>query len=139
MKKLNNNNSRPTIGFQINNLQGRYAAKLWPGVVDKAHECDLNLIIFPGHTLASPYEYEYQHNAIYSFINTNNLDALIMASGTLCNFIGLNGFQKFYSRFLHLPIVSMAIDIEGIPSVIVDNKSGMMEAVSHLIEVHGHK
>ena len=38
-----------------------------------------------------------------------------------------------------VPIVSIGMEIEGIPSVCVSNAAGMRELVDHLIEVHGVK
>lgn len=127
---------RPTIGFQLSNFHERYGYQLWPGVFDVTREKDANLLVFPGEALYSPYGYEYQHNLIYDFINAHNVDALVMASGTLCNYLSKKEVENFYSRFSFLPMVSIGIKIEGIPSVIVDNKSGMKEAVTHLIQQH---
>lgn len=127
---------RPTIGFQLSNFHERYGYQLWPGVFDVTQEKDSNLLVFPGEALYSPYGYEYQHNLIYDFINAHNVDALVMASGTLCNYLSKKEVENFYSRFSFLPMVSIGIKIEGIPSVIVDNKSGMKEAVTHLIQQH---
>jgi phosphoserine phosphatase RsbU/P len=127
---------RLTIGFQISNIEDRYPSLLWPGVFDVAKERDVNLIIFSGGTPNYPEKYAFQKNIVYNFINTHNLDGLIMATGTLCNFISIAEFNKYYKRFNPLPMVSLGIEIEGIPSILVDNQSGMKKAVVHLIEHH---
>ncbi len=130
---------RPTLGFQINNLQARYSFLLWPGVADAAAENDVNLFIFSGETIDSPYGYEYQHNVIYDFISSNKIDGLIMATGTLFNYIEDQKVKSYYGRFQPMPMVNISIQIPGIPSVLVDNKAGMRDAVLHLIEHHGLK
>lgn len=130
---------KPTIGFQITNLYEEYPSKLWPGIVDFYQERNTNLIIFAGEALNFPYGYEYQSNIIYQHIQPNNLDALIMASGTLCNYIDKTEFKDFYSHFRPLPLVSISIPIEGVPSVLVDNQHGMFELVRHMVQVHHSK
>lgn len=127
---------RPTIGFMLSSFHQRYGNQLWPGVFDVTRDKDVNLLVFPGEALYSPYGFEYQHNLIYDFINAHNIDALVMASGTLCNYLSKKEVENFYSRFSFLPMVSIGIRMEGIPSVTVDNKSGMRSAVNHLIEQH---
>ncbi|MCK5266763.1 MAG: GGDEF domain-containing protein [Spirochaetes bacterium] len=134
-----NKKRKKTIGFQINNLQGRYAAKLWPLIVAVAKRYDINLIIFPGHAFESPYGYESKHNAIYNFINKHNVDGLIMASGAICNFIGIDGLKNYYEKLKGMPIVSLGIKLDGIPSILVDNKFGLKNVVDHLIEHHKYK
>ena len=130
---------RPTLGFQINNLQARYSFLLWPGVADAARDQDVNLIIFSGETVDSPYGYEYQHNVIYDLITPSNVDALVMASGTLFNYIDDQKIRDYYAHFSGLPIVNISLKVPGVPCVLVDNQSGMRDAVSHLIEKHGYK
>lgn len=136
MKK---NGGRPTLGFQINNLQARYSFLLWPGVADAARDNDVNLLIFSGETVDSPYGYEYQHNVIYDLIKPDNIDALVMASGTLFNYIDDDKVNSYYERYSPLPIVNISLKVPGVPGVLVDNQSGMRDAVTHLIEKHGYK
>lgn len=129
-------NRRFTIGFQINNLQGRYGSLCWPGIADLAQERDVNLIAFPGESYNSPYNFEYQYNVIYDHIKSYNLDALVVATGALFNYIDKKDIKKYQNLYANLPIVSMGVKIDGVPSVLVDNKSGMREAVGHLIDEH---
>lgn len=130
------NGKRFTIGFQINSLQGRYGSLCWPGIADLAQERDFNLVTFPGEAFNSPYGFEYQYSVIYEFIRAHNLDALVIASGTLYNYVDKAEIRRHHARYAGLPLVSMGIQVEGVPSVLVDNKTGMREAVGHLIEEH---
>lgn len=139
MAGMKKNGGRPTLGFQINNLQARYSFLLWPGVADAARDQDVNLIIFSGETVDSPYGYEYQHNVIYDLITSDNIDALVMASGTLFNYIDDDKIRDYYKRYSPLPMVNISLKIPGVPSILVDNQSGMRDAVAHLIDKHGYK
>jgi diguanylate cyclase (GGDEF)-like protein len=134
--ELFRNGKRPTIGFLINQLEDGYCNLIWQGAADMAEEKDVNLIIFPGKGKDALYGYEYQHNAIYDMVNKHNLDAVVMASGALSHEISPEAFKEFYQSFGPLPLVSLSWKLDGITSVLVDNKSGMKEAITHLIRDH---
>lgn len=129
--------SRPTVGLLIGRLgEQRYQANVWPGIADATREHDVNLICFVGGALRSPNEFDTQRNVIYDLAGPENVDGLLVMSGSLGQFIGAEQLARFYERYRPLPIVSIALALDGIPSVLVDNESGMRGALTHLIEVH---
>jgi DNA-binding LacI/PurR family transcriptional regulator/signal transduction histidine kinase len=109
---------------------------VWPGVADATREHDANLVCFVGGALRSPNEFDAQRNVIYDLAGPENVDGLLVMSGSLGQFIGTEQLARFYERYRPLPIVSIALALDGIPSVLVDNESGMRSALVHLIEVH---
>ena len=139
MKNRKINKTRPTIGLLIGRLEESYQSRVWPGVADYAQEHDVNLILFVGKQPRSPYGYEYQYNSIYKIVNKSFIDGLVVVSGTLGRFLTLKELEQFYKQFRSIPIVSIALEIKGIPSVMVDNESGMRQALTHLIEKHGYE
>ncbi len=133
-------NSRPTIGLLIGRLGDQRSQTLvWPGIADVAEERDVNLICFVGSALKSPYGLDAQRNIVYGLADQVNVDGLVALSGTLGHHIGPEQLKQFYERYRPLPIVGTSIPLEGIPTVLVDNESGMRAAVSHLIETHGRR
>ncbi|MBN1411652.1 MAG: substrate-binding domain-containing protein [Spirochaetales bacterium] len=130
---------RPTIGVLINQIEGRYQTDIIKGISDYAREHDINLIYFAGKSLESPYEGEKACNIIFDLINPGKLDGLILASGSIANYISEEKYLQFAGQFRSIPNVSLSTVLEGIPSIITDNSIGMTEAVSHLIQVHGYR
>lgn len=130
---------RPTIGLLIDWVEGGYHSALWSGVADVSREQDVNLLCFVGGPLHSPIGFEIQRNALYDLVDTPTVDGLIIAMGTLGNFSDLEQCKSFCERYRPLPMVSIALTLEGIPSIVVDNRPGMHEAIAHLIGVHGHR
>jgi DNA-binding LacI/PurR family transcriptional regulator len=129
--------SRLTIGLLIGRLGDvGYAAEVWPGVADVAKERDINLICFVGGALRAVHEFDSQRNVAYDLASPENLDGLVAMSGSIGQFIGPEQLKLFYLRYQPLPMVSIAMALEGIPSILVDNKTGMRQAITHLIEVH---
>jgi signal transduction histidine kinase/DNA-binding LacI/PurR family transcriptional regulator len=129
--------SRLRFGVLIGQLEERYQALVWPGIVDAAEEHDIDLFFFAGAPLQIANESMVQRNTIYDLASIENLDGLILFSGTLANYITLEEFECFCSRFRTLPKVSIALAIKDTPSILVDCKHGITQSIDHLIEVHG--
>ncbi len=130
---------RFTLGFQINELDSGYTSKILDGVNKFTQNNDCNLLVFPGRSLDIPYDSDYQNNVIYEYISQNNVDALIMLSSILCNFVSMDELPKFHKRIKGIPIISIGIELEGIPSIVIDNRKGLYDEISHLIEDHGRR
>jgi diguanylate cyclase (GGDEF)-like protein len=139
MRNRTNQQKRPTIGMLITQIDGRGIVPIWNGAADAAREKDVNLLLFAGKSLQSPFEDEVEHNIVYDLIDKSNVDGLILVSGYLASYITPKDLAKFYERFGDIPKVSVSMEIKGIPSVLVDNMTGMKEAVDHLIDFHGHR
>ena len=89
--------------------------------------------------LRSPNGFEAQSNVIFDLVEAESLDGLIIWSAALDFYLSPAEMKEFYSRYRPLPIVSVEQEVAGLPSLVMDNKQGMCEAVSHLIEVHGYR
>lgn len=142
MKNIQNNSDekkRPTIGFLIDWVGGRYQSLVWLGAVAAAEERDANLILFSGRSLRAPQGYLSQSNALFDVISNENIDGLVILSGTIANYITRDEFRSFVSRFHPLPMVSISIELEDVPSVLIDNRGGIRAVVSHFIEIHGYQ
>lgn len=130
---------RPTIGLMINQLEGKSHTPIWNGFADIAEEKDVNLIIYTGKTFNQPWSYEFQENVVYHMIQPAILDGLLITTSNIYNLIGEDLFRNFIDRYQSIPRVSLSAAYKGIPSILVDNKSGMRAIVDHMIEVHGYK
>jgi sigma-B regulation protein RsbU (phosphoserine phosphatase) len=129
---------RHTIGILLARLGDiGYAANVWPGVAAVAEERDANLICFIGGALEAPQEFSVMRNVVYDLAGPRNVDGLVGLSGSIGQFIGPERMGRFCERFRPLPLVSVGMELEGIPGVLVDNSAGVREAVAHLIEAHG--
>lgn len=139
MTDLGQPKQRTTIGFLIDWLGGRYHSMIWPGVMDAAQDHDANVIIFSGGSLYSPHGFLDQRNALYDLVSKDSVDGLVIASGSLSHYISNEEFETFCKGFGDIPIVSIAQSMTGIPSVLVNNDSGIKSMVAHLVEVHNYQ
>lgn len=127
----------PLIGFLTESVRGLYQSSIWNGASDTALKKNHSLICFAGGSLRSSSwdPYEPQRNAIYNFVDVNNLKGLVI-SGSLGGFISNLEFEEFYHKFKDIPMVCIGPEITSVPRVVFDNVSGMRELISHLIVDH---
>ncbi|MBN2536603.1 MAG: substrate-binding domain-containing protein [Spirochaetales bacterium] len=130
--------NRPTIAFLTDWSEQDYQTNLREGVIDAAEENDANLFCFVGGGLNSVNAYEIQRNVIYELVNENNVDGVIIMSASIGHYISYNEIVEFCNNYRNMPIVSIAVQIDGIPSVLVDQEAGMRALLTHLIEDHGY-
>lgn len=129
--------ARITLGLQIDQLVSGYARLIIAGIEDWSKAHDANLIVFSGRVIGSPWAHEYQNNVIFDYIRKGTIDALVMAAGTQHSHQNPEEFRAYIERFDGIPKVSIGAEIDGVPSVLIDNRGGILEAMEHLADVHG--
>jgi DNA-binding LacI/PurR family transcriptional regulator len=123
----------------VDGLVDGYQTAVVAGAYEAA-EVGAHIVCFVGGILASPHRFAIERNHVYALAGKDNLDALILVSGAIGNHVGATELVRFAKRYRPpLPICSIGIELEGIPSVVVDNDLGMERAISHLIARHGHR
>ncbi|MEP7048973.1 MAG: substrate-binding domain-containing protein [Pseudomonadota bacterium] len=125
-----------TIGFLVDWLDGVYQNELLNGVRDAARERRVQLLCISGGILQSAARGGPHRNAAFEFAKAENVDGLILVSGTIGNQIGPGELLAYASRFGALPRVSIAVNLPGTASVVIDNRTGIESAITHLIRVH---
>ncbi|MFT5872087.1 MAG: diguanylate cyclase (GGDEF)-like protein [Clostridium sp.] len=131
-------NRKKTIGVLINSFDGFYQSPVCKGIRKVAFERNFDTLFFAGGALESTIRDEAKQNVIFDLVNTDKLDGLIICSGLLMNYIGLDKFVAFLERYRDIPMVSIGIDIKDIPSIVFDNRECMHFMVNHLIEQHNY-
>ena len=126
-----------TIGLLTHGAGDPNDASLWAGVADAARDREVNLICVPGKPLHSPIGFDAQANVIFDLIDDQTVNGLVIWGGALAHHASEEEMHAFYERFRSIPVVSIALALEGVSSVLVDNRQGMYDAVQHLIEEHG--
>jgi len=129
-------NRRKTIGVLINSFDGFYQSPVCRGIRKVASEKNFDVLFFAGGAIKSPIRDEAKQNVIFDLVNTDKLDGLIICSGLLMNYIGIDKFIEFIQPYRDIPMVSIGIDIKDIPSVVFDNRECMCSMVNHLIKHH---
>ena len=90
------------------------------------------MLIFPGRSINSTWRDEVQHNVIYSIVNSEKLDGIIITSASLFNYVGLEESNRFLMNFNDTPIVSISVEVTNTHSVVFDNKAAINIINGHL-------
>ena len=134
---------RLNIGLMIGHIEEEFTAAVCRGAIIGAKEIDANLFVFQGRYLDGVYadknskDYEYQYNTLFSYAFPEDIDVLLVLVGTIANTLSYERKKEFLESFGNIPIITIASEIDGYPSVCFDNKSGIRECIEHLITEHG--
>jgi len=132
--------SRPTIALIVDALTG-FQEPVWTGTMDAAEALGVNLISFVGETYlrATGNKYAIQRNRIYEYANESTVDGVIFLGNSLGNHASAEEYTAFCDRYRNLPRVSIGRPMPGMPTVLVNNETGMHDIIVHLIKVHGRR
>jgi len=132
-------NGRRSIGVLTDWVDSQYQANLLRGVFDYAREQGVHVLCFEGGAINSVREYENNCNAIYDLVGRENVDGLIVISAAIGHFSTMEQMKDFFRSYAELPLVSVGMEVEGVPAVMVDNATGLRELLVHLIKGHSYR
>ena len=127
------------IGFIADYLNSEYSECLISGIKTCCKEHNIELLVYqigkikPNNNTA----HDYQYLAISSQINENNVDGIIISSGTQLHGMSKASYASYLHSYKPLKMVSIAHEIPGIPSIICDAKKSLEALVSYLIKEQG--
>jgi signal transduction histidine kinase/DNA-binding LacI/PurR family transcriptional regulator/CheY-like chemotaxis protein len=128
---------RPTLGFLLSWFGEAYTQTIFAAAVETARQQDTNLILFEAGRVTSPFE-DSQYQVLCDLASPIRLDGLVVFTEGMDQFVEPPDMVCFLrTRYPEgMPLTSIGA-VEGFPSVVADLKSGMVEVIDHLIEVHG--
>ncbi len=109
------------------------------GACEAARSRGVDLLCFVGGELDSPRLGERLRNHVFSFVGRENVDAVLVIAGAIGNKCGWDRLAEFCSRLGGVPMCTIAGKLPGVPSVWVNNQSGIREAVAHLVRIHSRR
>ncbi len=137
------NNERFRIGLLVSNPEDEFDSAVCQGAMIAAEHTDADLFIFPGRYIDGVYadkirtEYEYQYNTLFELpIINRSFDLLIILVGTIGSHLDKERRKQFIDRFAGTPVLTVTAQVDGYPSMTVDNKTGLVDVIEHLIHKH---
>jgi len=125
--------------FDHLNFFGRgYEGQLRDALYKRGRATGHNLILVYGGALDEP-TLAAADNAIFRVIRSDDFDGIIVASALLSAYCGPEGVAKMVERYARGRLCSVGSAIDGVPSLVLDNRSGMEAAVEHLVTHHGRR
>ncbi|MCR5227721.1 MAG: LacI family transcriptional regulator [Eubacterium sp.] len=139
------NNSKK-IGFLVSGITDEFTKPLCEGIIEEAEHDDVDIIVIPVKyidremkEIQDLYEYQYKTNA--ENVIAENIDVLIVSADTIGCLTTKENMMSFLDglRAKGIPILLAASRREGYPGVVFDNKVGIIDGITYLIEELGVK
>lgn len=127
---------RRAIGFLVNDLVGSYQVACWTGIEEEAKARGWDLVCFAGGELGSSDQTKHMRNRAFDMARSGGLDGLIILAPALGNRLSPVQVSSWLADLQTLPMVSIGIELPGIPSILVDNEAGMQAMVEHVVGHH---
>jgi PAS domain S-box-containing protein len=138
-KQGSSQNSRPTIGYLVSEIQRDFAMLPWLGMMDAARQHDVNLISFPAGVLRPLSGFGEQANVLCDLAGVECLDGLIIWPGVMGAYLTQSEVEEFCQRYSSMPVVLLGEMSGDIRLVTTENYQGIRLVMDHLIEVHGYR
>ena len=132
-------NPRTNIGVFVDTLDQDYQQQIVLGIDAEARSLGLDVTCFAGGVLEAPEPFHRAANASYELCSKDRIDALIVLSGTLSNYAGMESLSRRCQHFLELPVCSIGGSLSGAVEVAVDNRAGVRQALTHLAQTCGRR
>lgn len=135
---------RFNIGISVAAIKDPFSYQLSRGAMNAAERFDVNLYIFPGKYIGVDYgaifdecRFEYQYNALFDIAAAAKLDYMISAVGSIAYPLDNEGKKRHLESFGDVPVLSVAANIYGYDYLMFDNRTGIIQAVDHLVKEQG--
>lgn len=130
----------------VANIVDPFSDQAAKGAIAAAEQLDVNLIIVPGKYICqtsysnSDTVYEYQYNNLFAYVNSGNVDAACVCTGTIAYANTDNEKKAFLDRLgSDMPVISIASKIEGYEYVVFDNTESVRNCVNYMIREQGKR
>jgi signal transduction histidine kinase/DNA-binding LacI/PurR family transcriptional regulator len=124
-----------TIGILVSSADDKFENALLRGVSDVALKAGANWTCFTSGAIRSHHGFEFQRNVLYDLVNAKLVNGLVI-SGTLGHGVSNAELREFCLNYHPLPVVTVAVELDGIPCVTSDSYRGISDTVNHLLLTH---
>jgi DNA-binding LacI/PurR family transcriptional regulator/serine phosphatase RsbU (regulator of sigma subunit) len=130
---------RPRVAVLVDSLRNSYQTTIIAGLSDAAARREVDLVVFAGGVLGAPGNVGVNRNFGFDLCDPAAFEGAVILGGALGNELGQSAIAAVCARFGALPLVSVAASAPGVPTLAVDEESGMRQALDHLVARHGFR
>ena len=127
------------IAVLLDSLRNSYQTTVVAGLADSAERRNVELSVFAGGVLGAPESLGLHRNFLFEACDKRDFDGAILLGGALGNYLGAEALAALCARLAPLPLVSVGASAPGVPTLSVDEETGMRQALEHLIGRHGFR
>lgn len=140
---MNAEKRRMTIGVFVSGITDDFSKLVCSGVLQTAKQMDVDIVVFPGKYVDRNVSdnpdlmYEYQFNSVFSYARRENVDAIIVAAGSIGCFTTKEYMLKMLKQFQDIPCILISYKLDGYINIQFDNYNGIKDGLEFLIEKTG--
>jgi DNA-binding LacI/PurR family transcriptional regulator len=127
----------PTIGVIIDTFDDPYQETVWQGICSQASDEKVNILSFVTTVQNRKERYTVHYDLIRDLATSSNLDGVIVMSGSIAEHQGITFAHRYCYSLAPMPVVSVSLEIPGVSSIAVDNRTGIVQLVTHMVQKHG--
>lgn len=137
---------RPVIGFFCGNYHSDHPVRMVKILYELLKDEDVDVRYYLGTESSSFLDtveisenrFDFQYASLFGYSRYDDLDAIIISYGTITIYQKEKNVESFLSSLPDVPVILLEDDCppQGCCSVVIDNRSGIHQIVSHLIEKH---
>lgn len=124
------------LGVLVSELESSFTLPLCNGVLAAARERGDRVVFLRGGLSGEDDVYDRQFRISFRLADIAHLDGFLVCASTIQHHLGVPATKRLIASLPKVPVVSLGLSVEGVPSLIVDNYGGAFEIVSHLMRRH---
>jgi DNA-binding LacI/PurR family transcriptional regulator len=128
---------RPRIAFLAAYMNNAYEWDVWRAVRNAVEERGGTVLAFAGSGIEDPNPDRRTRADVFELMDPTNVDAILCLSSVVGQYAGIGPTEAWLER-RGLP-VSVIGPADRLPSVAIDDGSGITALMRHLIDQHGHR
>ncbi len=118
-------------------MNNAYEWDIWRGVRAAVEERGGTVQSFTGDGIGDPNAERRVRSKVFELLDPSNVDAMLCLSSVVGQYAGVAATEAWLEeRKLPVSVIGPA---ERLPTVVIDDASGVTELMRHLIEQHGHR
>ncbi len=131
---------RSHFGVLLTSIEEECQSQIWEGISAFATEHNIAVTAFIGTFQQKSKVLETHYDVAYDFArHSDTLDGMLFFGGHIVDGIGLERAKEYCQTFSSLPLVTISMQYDTVPAILVDNRRGMEEIVEHLITKHNKR
>jgi DNA-binding LacI/PurR family transcriptional regulator len=124
------------VALLLDTFDDEYVVAMVRGALAAAKEAGVSILCVPGGRIADPDAERAARNFAFDAVTSENVSGVVAVSSVIGSAIGPVELSRWLERYRGLVTYCAGVPIAGLPSIEVDNASGIRELVLHLIRVH---
>src|SRR5450755_785286 len=123
----------------IDSLDDEHEVRVVRGTISAARETNATVLCIAGAPVAHSDPEQACQNFAFDLARSEGVRGAIVLSSGLGNGVGPEALAKWLTRFEGMAVCCAGVQIEGYPSVCIDNTTGVREIGQHLVRAHGKR